>query len=122
MTKVLEDYFDRGVLHPGHPPVIELGTFGTADTGLKAGTVLKLTDGVYAAAAEADTPCAVLLEDVEAHTGNVLSGVLRHGIVVRSRLIDASAAEAAASDTLVNKLASAGIYLSQGGWTDSIFC
>lgn len=118
----LQEYFDRGVLHPGHPPVLEPGTFGQLDRALSAGTVLKLSGGKWEPAAEADTPAGVLLEDVAAHTEDVRAFVLRHGIAVRSRLTDGSAAaEKAASDTLAGKLPACGIYLTQGGWTDSDF-
>lgn len=117
-----EDFFDRGVVHPGHPPVIEHGVFGALTKNLKAGTVLKLTSGKFAPAGDSDTPAGVLLEDVAEHEGDVTAFVLRHGIAVRSRLLNyANGSETAASDTLAGKLPAAGIYLTQGGWTDSNF-
>lgn len=117
-----ENFFDRGVVHPEHPPVIERGTFGSLAKDLKAGTVLKLTSGKYAPAGDSDTPAAVLLEDVAQHTDDVQAPVLRHGVAVRSRLLNyANASEAAASDTLAGKLPAAGIYLTRGTWTDSNF-
>lgn len=116
----MEEHFDRGVVHPGHPPVIMTGQMKAETKALKAGTVLALADGVYSAVGSSGTPAAVLLEDVEAHTEVVAAEIVRHGMVVRSRLLDHStAAEKLAEDALVNKLAAAGLYPVQGGWTDS---
>ncbi len=117
-----EDMFDRGVLDPSHPPVVEVGTLGTSKKNLKAGTVLKVTTKKYEPAGDSDTPVAVLLEDVPSHTDDVTAFVLRHGVAVRSRLLNyATGSETAASDTLADKLPSVGIYLSQGGWKESDF-
>jgi hypothetical protein len=123
MEKV-EAFFDRGVLHPGHPPIVDYATLATSNKDLKAGTVLKLSSGKLAPAGDSDTPCAVLLADVPAHTSETTTGVpvAVHGLVVKSRLLDySSSSEAAASDTLTAKLPAAGIYLVQGGWSDSNF-
>ena len=123
MNKV-EEYFDRGVLHPGHPPIVDYATLATSSKNLKAGTVLKSASGGLAPAGDSDTPCAVLLADVPAHTAEATTGVpvAVHGLVVKSRLFDySSSSEAAASDTLTAKLPAAGIYLVQGGWSESNF-
>lgn len=117
-----ENFFDRGVVHPGHPPVIQTGTFGSLSKNLKSGTVLKMSAGKFSPAGDSDTPSAVLLEDIPEHTEDVTAFVLRHGIVVRSRLLNYSnGSETAASDTLADKLPSAGIYLTQSGWAESNF-
>lgn len=120
--KKMQVYFDRGVVHPGHPPVVMTGRMKAETKALKAGTVLALADGVYSAVGSSGTPAAVLLEDVEPHAEVVAADIIRHGMVVRSRLLDHStAAEKAAEDVLANKLAATGLYPVQGGWTDSNF-
>lgn len=117
-----EEMFDRGVLDPAHPPVVEVGTLGSSTKNLKAGTVLKVTTKKYEPAGDSDTPAGVLLEDVAKHEGDVTAFVLRHGVAVRSRLLNyATDSETAASDTLADKLPSVGIYMSQGGWKESDF-
>ena len=63
MEKV-EEFFDRGVLHAGHPPIVDYATLATSSKNLKAGTVLKSASGGLAPAGDSDTPCAVLLADV----------------------------------------------------------
>ena len=101
---------DRGVLHPMHPAVADALILG-AGKALKAGTVLK--DGASGAlpAADADAPVYVLLEDVAAASNPRPARCVRHGTVVRARLIDASGTnDETASDTLVAKLPAAGIY------------
>lgn len=123
MEKV-EAFFDRGVLHPGHPPIVDYATLATSNKDLKAGTVLKSASGGLAPAGDSDTPCAVLLADVPKHSSEATTGVpvAVHGLVVKSRLLDySSSSEAAASDTLAAKLPAAGIYLVQGGWSESNF-
>lgn len=123
MEKV-EAFFDRGVLHPGHPPIVDYATLATSNKDLKAGTVLKSASGGLAPAGDSDTPCAVLLADVPKHSSEATTGVpvAVHGLVVKSRLLDySSSSEAAASDTLCAKLPAAGIYLVQGGWSESNF-
>ena len=123
MEKV-EAFFDRGVLHPGHPPIVDYATLATSNKDLKAGTVLKSASGGLAPAGDSDTPCAVLLADVPKHSSEATTGVpvAVHGLVVKSRLLDySSSSEAAASDTLAAKLPPAGIYLVQGGWSESNF-
>lgn len=120
----VEEFFDRGVLHTGHPPIVDFATLATSSKNLKAGTVLKNGEGGLAPAGDSDTPCAVLLEDVDAHASETVQAtVVVHGLVVRSRLLDfSSSTEAAASDTLAAKLPACGIYLTQSGWTESKFC
>lgn len=123
MEKV-EEFFDRGVLHPGHPPIVDFVTLAASSKSLKAGTILKAGNNGFEPAGDSDTPSAVLLADVDAHASEATTGVpvARHGIVVRSRLLDfSSSAEAVASDTLTAKLPGAGIYLTQGGWSESNF-
>ena len=123
MEKV-EAFFDRGVLHAGHPPIVDYVTLATSSKNLKAGTVLKSGAGGYSPAGDSNTPAAVLLVDVPAHSGEATTGVpvVVHGLVVRSRLLDFSSSdEATASDTLSAKLPAAGIYLVQGGWSESNF-
>ena len=120
--KEMQVYFDRGVVHPGHPPVIMVGQMKAETKELKAGTVLQLADGVYSAVGSSGTPAAVLLEDVEAHAEVVTAEIIRHGMVVRSRLLDHSdATEKAAEAALADKLAATGLYPVQGGWTESNF-
>lgn len=117
----LQELFDRGVVNPGHPPVIEKGTISAPSKALKAGTVLKLNAGKFAPAGIVDTPSAVLLEDVDAGSEDAKAFALRHGLAVRSRLLDASGDEKEASDTLAGKLPACGIYLVQAGWNESRF-
>lgn len=115
-------YFDRGVVHPGHPPVIMAAKMKAETKNLKAGTVLAFADGEYSVVGNAGNPVAVLLEDVTAHTDVVTADIICHGMVVRSRLLDYSTAtEKLAEDALVGKLATTGLYPVQGGWTDSNF-
>ena len=123
MEKV-EEFFDRGVLHSGHPPIVDYVTLAASGKDLKAGTVLKNGANGFAPAGGSDTPAGVLLADVPAHEEDAVSGVpvAVHGLVVRSRLLDfSSSAEAAASDALAAKLPAAGIYLTQAGWSESNF-
>ena len=119
----IEAFFDRGVLHPGHPPIVDFVTLATSSKALKAGTVLKSGEGGLAPAGDSDTPCAVLLEDVAAHASETVQAqAVVHGMVVKSRLLDFSdTEEAAASNTLAAKLPAAGIYLTQAGWSESKF-
>ena len=123
MEKV-EEFFDRGVLYAGHPPIVDFVTLATSSKVLKAGTVLKAGVSGFAPAGDSDTPTAVLLEDVDAHTTEtVQASAVVHSLVVRSRLLDFSdSTEAAASDTLAAKLPAAGIYLTQAGWSETNFC
>lgn len=101
---------DRGVVHPLHPPVAD-AILVDAGKPLKAGTVLKAGASGALPAAESDTPAYVLIEDVDTSGGAKPARCVRHGTVVKARLIDASGAtEAAASETLVGKLSAAGIY------------
>ncbi|MBP5283647.1 MAG: hypothetical protein J6Y93_03165 [Treponema sp.] len=121
----IEGFFDRGVLHPGHPPIVDFVTLATSSKTLKAGTVLTNSENgfVPADADDEDIPTAVLLEDVAAHSAETVQAqAVIHGMVVRSRLLDFSGEEEAdASDTLAAKLPAAGIYLTQAGWSESNF-
>jgi len=112
----IELNFDRGVILPGHPPVITGGKVSSA-TALKAGTVLKISDGVYAAAGNSDTPVAVLAEDHEGNASAQKRLVCVHGVVAQSRLLNSS--QEAPNSTLLGKLADTGLYLEQGGWDSS---
>lgn len=119
----IENYFDRGVLSAGHPPVVDHLTLAATSKSLKAGTVLATgTDG-YAPCSGERTPAAVLLEDVAAHESSAAqAAAVVHGQVVRSRLLDYSGdSETEASDALAAKLPATGIYLAQGGWSESNF-
>ena len=99
---------DRGVLHPMHPAIVD-SLVVDASKSLRAGTVLKGGASGAVPAADADTPVYVLLEDTDA--GQNPARCMRHGTVVKARLLDASGATVvAASDTLTGKLHSAGIY------------
>lgn len=119
----IERFFDRGVLHPGHPPIVDFVTLATSSKTLKAGTVLKSGEGGFAPAGDSDTPSAVLLEDVAAHASETVQAqAVVHGMVVKSRLLDFSdETEVAASDTLASKLPASGIYLTQAVWSESKF-
>jgi len=99
------------VVHPGHPPLIDTGLLADASAKLKAGTVLKWNaDGTgLTAAAEADTPVAVLAEDSDGKNKEVL--VLWHGAVIFGRLLDASGLQTtAATKAMAAKLRMAGIH------------
>lgn len=105
---------DRGVLTTQHPDVCMPVQLKTATQVLKAGTVLKAsaTAGTYEPAAEADTPACVLVEDSDGTTG--LQNAVFHGVVVKSRLLNASGESAvAATDILTAKLPAIGIYVTQ---------
>lgn len=114
----LEVELDRGLVVPTHPPIIGVVEMATSESALKAGTILKLSSGKYAAASDNDTPAAVLVEDVAAHaSATVTARVMLHGLVVSSRLLEGD--QAAAEDTIKNKLPDVGIYLTQAGWDES---
>lgn len=119
--KKTEYYFDRGVLHPGHPPVFDFAKV-TASRDIKAGTILKRNaDETYEPCGASETPAGVLLDDLEKGSEDI-ARIVRHGMAVRSRLIDASgAADTAPSAAMLEKLPAEGIYLAQAGWTDSNF-
>lgn len=127
MNKSVEVYLDRGVLHPGHPPIIAYGVMAvSANKELKAGTILQESNGEYSPCGSSGTPAGVLLDDVAAHTasdGTVTAAILKHGMAVESRLIDHSGSvDATPNATLVNKLPGIGIFPCQAGWTSSNFC
>lgn len=110
----------EGVVNPSHPPIIGVVELAATGSALKAGTILKISSGAYAAAGNSDTPAAVLLEDVSEHASAAWHGrALFHGLAVESRLLNAS--QEAPNSTLLGKLPGIGIYLTQAGWTDSKF-
>ena len=120
MIETLETNLDRGVINPSHPPIIGVVEMAASSSALKAGTILKLSSGKYSGASASDDPAAVLVQDVEAHSdGTVNARVLLHGIAVSRRLL--TGAQAAATDTLKNKLPATGIYLTQAVWDESNF-
>lgn len=120
MVETSEINLDRGVINPSHPPIIGVVEMAASSSALKAGTILKLSSGKYSGASASDDPAAVLVQDVEAHAdGTVNARVLLHGLAVSSRLL--TGAQAAATDTLKNKLPATGIYLTQAGWDESNF-
>ena len=120
MVETSEINLDRGVIDPSHPPIIGVVVMDASGSALKAGTILKLSSGKYSGASDSDDPAAVLAQDVEAHAdGTVNARVLLHGLAVSSRLL--TGAQAAATDTLKNKLPATGIYLTQAVWDESNF-
>ncbi|MBR0100162.1 MAG: hypothetical protein IJP90_10690 [Treponema sp.] len=116
-----EYYFDRGVLHPGHPPIFDFAKV-TANRDIKAGTILKrAADETYSVAGANDTPAGILLDDLKSGSQDIVR-IVRHGMVVKSRLINASGANDSEPTTaMLNKLPPEGIYLAQAGWADSNF-
>jgi len=112
----IELNFDRGVVLPDHPPIITGGLISAA-TAVKAGTVLKVSDGVYSAAGNGDTPVAILVKDLDGSASSQKGLILLHGLVVKKRLLNSS--QEAPNATLLGKLNDVGIYLNQGGWDDS---
>ena len=116
---------DRGIVDPSHPPIIDSAVLTASSKSLKAGTVLKFTSNAetFEPAGANDTPACVLMDDVEAHASEEVNArVLRHGLVVKSRLLNyASTSEVAAGDTLINKLPAVGIYPTSGVWNESNF-
>ena len=125
MNKSYEIYLDRGVLHPGHPPMIAHGVMAVSTKELNAGTILSLSNGEYSPCGSSGNPAGILLEDVAVHNasdGTITAPILKHGMVVESRLLDHSgSAEATPNATLVNKLSGVGIFPCQAGWTSSNF-
>ena len=125
MSKVYETYLDRGVLHPGHPPIIMYGVMAVSQKKLAAGTILAESNGEYAPCTSGGSPAGVLLEDVDVHAatdGTVTGAILKHGMAVESRLLDHSGSVSAVPNaTMINKLVGIGIYPCQAGWTSSNF-
>ena len=64
MNKSYKIYLDRGVLHPGHPPIIAHGVMAVSTKELKAGTILSLSNGEYSPCGSSGNPAGILLEDV----------------------------------------------------------
>lgn len=109
---------DGGVVHPAHPPVVDTIVLTDPTKKFKAGTVLKESAGVttYEPAAPADALVAgktcILVQDSDGVNGECLG--LSHGMVVATRLLDHSGANAvAANATLKGKLPALGIHLTQ---------
>jgi hypothetical protein len=105
------------VVHPGHPPLIDTGVLADAGKKYKAGTILKIdpATGKMSAAALADTPAGVLVEDPDGRNAEV--SVLFHGAVVFGRLLDSSGLDAnpateavAATTAMAVKLMAVGIH------------
>lgn len=110
---------NAAVVHPGHPGIIDTGLLADKTKKFKAGTILKWNSAGTGleAAAPADTPCAVLIEDSDGKNAEVL--VLWHGMVVAGRLLNSSGTEPVkANDVMVFNLRNAGIYPVQS-WTSS---
>ena len=118
-----EEFFNRGVVYPGHDPIIVYGTMKAEVKTLKAGTVLTLADGVFTVVGDGGTPNGVLLDDVPSHTNTVVTApILLHGMVVKSRLLDYSTGqEKVIGETLAGKLQDAGLYAVQAGWDETDF-
>ena len=108
---------DGGVVLTQHPAVIASLEVKAGLGKLKAGTILKKGASGLEAAAEADTPDVVLVEDLEAKAGEETVGrCVMHGCVAIGRLLDRSAGEGkekAATQTLYEKLTAKGIYPMQ---------
>jgi hypothetical protein len=117
---------DRGVVHPGHSPVLDTIVLTDATKKYKAGTILRLSTQVvgedtvklttFQAAAPSDTLAAgeacVLVQDSDGQSPECQG--LFHGMVVAGRLLDHSGASAVkANATLINKLPPLGIHLTQ---------
>jgi hypothetical protein len=109
---------DRGVIHPGHPPVI-VAVLIAATKNYRAGTLLKNAAGGAVASADevttgSPTPAEqaelVLVEDVDTASGARTALCLVHGMVVRARLLNGSSAPVAASDAMAATLTARGIY------------
>jgi hypothetical protein len=113
---------NAGVVHPGHPAIIDTGLLADKTAKYKAGTILAFNEeGLLIAAREAEEageeeegveetyPVGVLTADSDGVNAEVL--VLWHGMVVQGRLLDSSGdAPVAADDTLAFGLRAAGIY------------
>nr|DAP19110.1 MAG TPA: hypothetical protein [Caudoviricetes sp.] len=100
---------DTGIVLTAHPAIFQSLLIKAGVGKLKAGTILKAGDTGYEAAADADTPSVVLVEDVEAKgAGEIVGRCILHGCVAQARLLDAS--KKAASKALCEKLVACGIY------------
>lgn len=111
-TEGPEQVGDRGVIHPGHPPIVE--SFLIAQGAkLHAGTLMKKS-GSTGAVPTADQADFVLVQDVDTTDEAKVARCLCHGMVVKDRLIDASGANPVkASDTMIALLSARGIYVFQ---------
>jgi hypothetical protein len=122
-TPVGETVGDRGVIHPGHPPVIDSALIAAGKT-YRAGTLLKSAPGGAAASAAevtggspepAEQADLILVEDIDTTAGARPARCLRHGMVVRARLLDGTGSiPAAASEAMTALLPNRGIYPVQG--------
>ena len=106
---------DRGVIHPGHPPIIESHVIKSGQGKLRAGCVLSAGTGDGAVlAVDADQPTLVLIQDVDTNDSTqdkIIARCMMHGPCVRARLLStAGDTPTVASDTLVSKLPLRGIY------------
>jgi hypothetical protein len=101
---------NAGVVHPGHPAIIDTGLLADKTKKYKAGTILKAdAGGKLAAAAAADDPIAVLTADSDGENAEVLA--LWHGMVVQGRLLDSSGASPVeAGEVMAFNLRAAGIH------------
>ncbi|MDR0455848.1 MAG: hypothetical protein LBH20_04085 [Treponema sp.] len=101
---------NAGVVHPGHPAIIDTGLLADKTKKYKAGTILKAdANGKLAAAATNDDPIAVLTADSDGENAEVL--VLWHGMVVLGRLLNSSGATPVeAGEAMAFNLRAAGIY------------
>jgi hypothetical protein len=99
-----------GVVHPGHPAIIDTGLLADKTKKYKAGTILKADDSdKLVAAGASDDPVAVLTEDSDGENTEVL--VMWHGMVVQGRLLDSSGTNPAApTAAMAAKLRKAGIW------------
>jgi hypothetical protein len=127
-TEIGKEVGDRGVVHPGHPPVIE-SVIIAAGKAYPAGTLLKYAaSGALAAAKEvtggsavpAEQSDCVLVEDIDTTGEARPARCLLHGTVVRSRLLCSTGTPEPASSALVEKLSARGIYAVQGGFDYSV--
>jgi hypothetical protein len=124
----LEFTGDRGVLLPGHPPVID-SVLIAAGKAYQAGTLLKYAAGGAVAsedevkgegAAPAEQADAVLIEDIDTTDAAKPARILLHGMAVRARLLNGTGSSpAVASDVMVDTLKNRGIYALQA-WDRSV--
>ncbi|MDR0878942.1 MAG: hypothetical protein LBN21_12910 [Treponema sp.] len=123
MEKIQEIVGDRGVVHPGHPPIVGSPLIAAGHT-YQAGTLLKAAaDGYVAArdavtgegAAPADQADCVLIQDTDTTDGAKPGLCLHHGMVVLARLLNSfgSGDPVPAGDAMIATLVNRGIYAVQ---------